>query len=96
MGLPLETPQANQQWILSQILNISPFSDEILNLNQAQIAWIIEKYNKQNPGKLKITTLEQSKELLATRGWTDVLEGMAREEWMKQRTPAFKHENLKG
>lgn len=74
-------------------MNLSPFSDDILNLNQAQINWIIEKYRKENPDKLKVENLEKFQELVSLRSWTEVLEGDAKQKWLETRVPKFKKDS---
>lgn len=81
---------------MSRILNVSPFSDDILDLNQSQQEWIITMYDKTNPGKVKFTSTQVSTVLLGLRKWTEVLEGSALTEWLRKRVPEYRKENVQG
>lgn len=97
MGLPLNSPQAERQWITSKILNVSPFSDAVLDLNEAQIEWIIKKYNQDTPDSpYKLISPQKTRELIGLRDWTDVLEGKALRDFLRARVADFKKDSIKG
>ena len=77
-------------------MNVSPFSDDILDLNEAQADWIIKMYDKSNPGKLKFTSTQVSQVLLGLRQWTEVLEGLALKKWLQKRVPQYKQDDVEG
>lgn len=76
-----DSPLSDKIWRVSQIINRSPFSDEVLGLHEARLDWILERYAADNPDKLKFeraSTREARTKFMTTNvRWADVLSGHA-------------------
>lgn len=46
---------ADKLWRVSQVLGVSPFSDDLLNHNEAQLDFILQMFVKDNPKEWRIT-----------------------------------------
>ena len=70
---------------MSQILNKSPFCDEVLNLTNPQIDFIFEMYAKDHPEEVKFNkhTEEKKAQLKIGTAWDNVLEGREHERFAR-------------
>lgn len=67
---------AQRLWRVSRCLNnCSPFSQEILSLNRAEMDFILEMYSKDNPEKLKFRRNVGAEQSVALVAWANFLTG---------------------
>lgn len=83
---------------MSRLLNLSPFSDEILKLTEAQIDWIFNMHNlnADENHKIKFVSVDAAPEVLAQKRWTDVLIGRGLNEYLGERVPAYRRMKVRG
>ncbi|MHB1954468.1 MAG: hypothetical protein ACYCOU_12045, partial [Sulfobacillus sp.] len=72
-----QNPQLDRIWRVSRILELSPFSDDILNLTDFEIDFIFRKYAEDNPATVKYTDgRNDSRNASRTRvEWSNLLMG---------------------
>ena len=81
-GYDSQSPFARKIWRISRILGVSPFSDEVLGLNQAQMDYILESYALDTPGAKFIRQSDEiakENETTILKQWSDKLIGKAKE-----------------
>jgi len=74
---------------------VSPFSDELTKLTDAQILWVIRMFKKDNPDLIKDIPAGPSADVLAKIEWAKVLTGKGRQKLYSSSIPAWKREQLK-
>ena len=50
----LNHPLGDKLWTLSRVLSCSPFDPAILSLTTPQMTWILARYAKENPEKIRL------------------------------------------
>lgn len=68
-GLPLDSALGVKLWRVSRILGCSPWASEVLDLNLAQLDWILQMQAKDYPGTLQLTRGGKLLEDNSGRAW---------------------------
>lgn len=75
----------NRLWMVSRALGeISPFSEEVLNLNNVQLNFILHKFAEDHPNEYKISDAEIAEGRNPSQvytDWSNKLTGKTREEF---------------
>jgi len=70
-GIETDSELAKRLWRVSQILKVSPFHPSVLELNTAQINFILRMYSKDHPDEFKIIDSDIAEGKGPTQVWAN-------------------------
>lgn len=83
-GIETDSELAKKLWRVSQILKVSPFDKSVLELNVAQINFVLRMYSTDHPDQFRIldpAIAEGKGPTQIWANWSNVLDGPIKQEF---------------